>query len=105
MTKTDRRFQRQFEALAQTFPALRAPLAALRKGRWCVLRLPLALLFIAGGFASFLPLLGVWMIPVGLLLLAVDLPFLRGPISVLLIRARRRISLWIRWFRARRAGS
>ncbi len=105
MTKTDRRFQRQFDALTRRFPALARPLRALRVGRWRILRLPLALLFIAGGFMSFLPLLGVWMIPVGLLLLAVDLPFLRGPISAFVVRARRRISLWVRWFRAVRARS
>jgi hypothetical protein len=43
------------------------------------LRLPLALLLIAGGFLGFLPLLGFWMVPLGVLLLAEDVPFLRRP--------------------------
>ena len=30
-----------------------------------------------GGIFSFLPLLGVWMLPLGLLLIAQDVPFLQ----------------------------
>ena len=32
---------------------------------------------IAGGFLSFLPVLGVWMVPVGLAILAIDFPPVR----------------------------
>lgn len=42
-----------------------------------LLRFPLALLFIAGGIFSFLPLLGIWMLPLGLILLSIDVPFVR----------------------------
>jgi hypothetical protein len=91
MSPTERRFKRQFEALSRLVPVLRRPLVILRGQRWLVIRLPLALLLIIGGLLSFLPFLGIWMLPLGLLLLAVDLPLLRGPISVLIIRARRRI--------------
>jgi hypothetical protein len=35
---------------------------------------------IVAGFLGFLPLLGFWMIPLGLVLLALDLPFLRTPL-------------------------
>jgi hypothetical protein len=98
MTRAERRFQRQFDALSRLIPALRKPLVMLQRKGWWLIRLPLALLFIAGGFLSFLPFLGIWMLPLGLLLLAIDLPTLRGPISALMIRARRRISQWvIRW--------
>jgi hypothetical protein len=63
-----------------------------------VLRVPLALICILGGMLWFLPLLGLWMLPFGLLLLAVDVPVLRGPISALVIRSRRQIGLWrSRW--------
>ncbi|MCU0802600.1 MAG: hypothetical protein MUD11_12650 [Rhodobacteraceae bacterium] len=95
MTREDRRFHRQFEALSRLLPALRGPLRVLRGNRWLLVRLPLALVFIAGGLLSFLPFLGVWMLPFGLLLLAVDLPFLRGPISALMVRLRRRIGRWL----------
>lgn len=96
MTREDRRFQRQFDMLSRLIPALRAPLHMLRGNRWLLLRLPLAILFIAGGVFSILPFLGIWMLPLGLLLLAIDLPALRGPISAIIIRTRRRISRWRR---------
>ncbi|WP_295070869.1 hypothetical protein [Tabrizicola sp.] len=65
-------------------------MSTLRKDSWFPIRFPVALLLIAGGVFSFLPFLGVWMLPLGFLLLAVDLPVLRGPISALIIRARRK---------------
>jgi hypothetical protein len=40
------------------------------------------------------------MLPLGLLLLAVDLPVLRGPISVLIIRSRRIAKRWLRRWQA-----
>lgn len=47
--------------------------------RW--LRIPAGVLLIAGGVLSFLPLLGIWMLPLGLMLLAADVPFLRRPMA------------------------
>ena len=88
--RRERRFQRQFEALERLFPPLRGPMSTLRRDSWFPVRFPLALLLIAGGVFSFLPVLGVWMLPLGLMLLAVDLPVLRGPISALIIRGRRK---------------
>ena len=44
-------------------------------------RVPLALVVMASGFVGFLPILGFWMLPLGLALLALDLPFLRGPMA------------------------
>ena len=99
MTGRDRRFRRQFEMLERMFPSARSPIEALRSNRWFLVRLPLALILIAGGLASFLPVLGIWMPPLGLLLLAVDLPFLRGPISAFLIRGRRLLRGWHRRWR------
>ena len=48
------------------------------------LRVPLALVLMAGGFVGFLPVLGFWMLPLGLALLALDLPFMRSPMARLL---------------------
>ncbi|MDQ2805153.1 MAG: hypothetical protein M3Y41_21680 [Pseudomonadota bacterium] len=36
-------------------------------------------MLIGGGVLGFLPILGFWMVPLGLLLLAKDLPVLRRP--------------------------
>lgn len=100
MTSRERRFQRQFDALGRLVPALRGPMSTLRRDSWFPVRFPIALLMIAGGVFSFLPVLGLWMLPLGLLLLAVDLPILRGPISAIIIRGRRKSRILMhRWKR------
>ena len=105
MTRRERRFQRQFDMLERLFPPAKSPLEALRSNRWRLVRVPLALILILGGLVSFLPVLGIWMLPLGLLLLAVDLPVLRGPVSSFLIRGRRTLQRWARRWRHWRKGS
>ncbi|MDA7949782.1 MAG: hypothetical protein MPJ78_20230 [Hyphomicrobiaceae bacterium] len=56
-----------------------------------LIRLILGLVLIVGGLLGFLPVLGFWMIPLGLLILSVDLPVVR--------RWRRRLEVW--WGRRR----
>ena len=46
------------------------------------LRLVAAVLLIFGGFLSILPVLGLWMLPLGLALLAQDVPALKVPLEV-----------------------
>jgi hypothetical protein len=41
----------------------------------------MALLLILGGVFSILPGLGIWMLPLGLLVIALDVPFLRKPMG------------------------
>lgn len=61
------------------------PLGSARKPYAVWFRAPLALLLIAGGIVgTFLPILGFWMAPLGLALIAIDLPFLRGPLTRML---------------------
>lgn len=96
------RLERQFAAIERQIPALRRPLAAIRARGWWIVRLPIALLFVAGGLLSILPFLGLWMLPVGLMLLAVDLPLLRAPLSNTMIRSRRKATLWQRRWRQKR---
>ena len=83
MSRTERRFARQIARLQRTMPRLGA---TLRPGS--VVRLPAAVLLILGGMLGLLPVLGFWLIPVGLLLLAVDLPVLRPLAASGLVRAR-----------------
>lgn len=59
-------------------------------------RIPTAFLLILGGVFSFLPVLGIWMLPLGLMLLAVDVPVIRPTVSAGFIRLRRRISVFWR---------
>lgn len=72
MSRTDRRFARQIDRMQRSLPRLGG---LLRPGS--VVRVPAAVLLILGGLLGFLPVLGFWMLPLGLLLLAVDLPVLR----------------------------
>jgi hypothetical protein len=100
MTNGERRFKRQFDAIERLIPPLRGPMSRLRRNSWFPVRFPIALLLIFGGLLGFLPVLGLWMLPLGLLLLAVDLPGLRGPISVVIIRSRLTSRRWLRRWRA-----
>jgi len=45
------------------------------ESRWA--RIPAGVLFILGGFLSILPVFGLWMLPVGVFLIAEDVPFVR----------------------------
>lgn len=78
--------ERRLELLIQRLPDrlqgivrwLRLPTA-----RW--VRIPASLLLILGGVFSILPILGLWMLPLGLMLLAEDVrPLRRGADRVLL---------------------
>lgn len=42
--------------------------------KWRLFRIPAGILLVLGGLAGFLPLVGFWMLPLGLALLAVDIP-------------------------------
>jgi hypothetical protein len=53
----------------------------VRRPSSAFVRIPLALLLVGGGIFSFLPILGLWMLPLGLVLIAQDVPFLRPPLA------------------------
>jgi len=46
----------------------------LREPKWRSLRIPVGVLFVFGGILGFFPLVGFWMLPLGLALLAPDVP-------------------------------
>ncbi len=102
MGKREDRLQRQFEAIERALPGSGA-LRTLRSGRYRMLRIPLSVFLILGGLAGFLPILGFWMVPVGLLLLAIDIPVLQPCVSAAVIRVRRRVDIWQRRWRHWRA--
>ncbi|MFO1435351.1 MAG: PGPGW domain-containing protein [Gammaproteobacteria bacterium] len=57
-----------------------------------LLRIALGMVLIIFGFLGFLPIVGFWMIPLGLMLLSYELSWIR--------RIRRRTAVW--WFGRRR---
>jgi hypothetical protein len=88
--KSTKRFQRQFDKIEYSVPGPVSHLfAVLRSPGATLVRIPLAILLVLGGIFSILPVLGLWMLPLGLLLLAIDLPFLRGPLAGAIVRFRR----------------
>ena len=45
-----------------------------------IVRILVSALLILGGVFSFLPVVGVWMLPLGLIIISQDLPFLQTPL-------------------------
>lgn len=96
------RLARQFDVIKRRVPATARFVTWLQARNATIFRVQIAILMVLGGMFSFLPVLGLWMLPFGLMLLAVDLPFLQGPVTGAIIRLRRRASIWARWRRIRR---
>jgi hypothetical protein len=95
-----RKLDRLIERLNSKLPdRLSSIVAWLVSPSGMLIRLPLGLLFIVGGFFSFLPLLGFWMLPLGILLIAVDVP----PVRRWVIRTWPKIEARWRLYRQRKS--
>jgi len=98
-----RRLERRVDRIEGKLPDTMArALRWLREPQATWVRVPVGILMIVGGLLSFLPVLGIWMLPLGLVLLAYDVPFLKAPIGRALVWGERR---WKEWRRRRRAAS
>ena len=86
------------EGLARMIRRMRAPQARL-------VRLPLGVLCIIGSFLWFLPVLGLWFLPLGLLLIAQDVRFLRRPVGRMTLYLLDRWTKLRKWWKRRRARS
>ncbi len=80
---------------------LDGPIRWLRSpgSRW--VRIPLGLLFVLGGFLWFLPVVGIEMLPIGLLLLAQDVPLIRGLAARMVLWLALQALRLLRWWRGR----
>jgi hypothetical protein len=95
-TERDHDRERRLDLLVRRLPPrfqdtirwLRRPSA-----RW--VRIPAGLLLAVGGVFSILPLLGLWMLPLGLVLLAEDIPPLRRGTDTALAWIERRRPNWM----------
>lgn len=85
--KATERLNRLFDRIALKAPWAAGTITWLRdpSARW--FRIPVSILLILGGIFSILPGLGIWMLPLGLLLLAIDLVYIREPVVNFTIRA------------------
>jgi hypothetical protein len=99
MNAADARLERQFDRIGRQVPASKGFLGWVRRPHMHLVRIPLAIVLMLGGVFSFLPVLGIWMLPLGLLVLAVDVPPLRGPVGRGIVRLQRFIANSSRWFR------
>lgn len=100
MSKSAARLNRLFDKLERRVPPTVARwLNWMRRPEARLVRIPLGILLILGGIFSFLPVLGIWMLPLGLLLLALDLIFLQAPVNTAIVRGGRK---WTTWQRSRR---
>jgi hypothetical protein len=96
-TRGSDELEQAFDRLEQEVPdALTRTIKWMRKPQARAVRLPLGVLCILGSFLWFLPVLGLWFLPLGLLLIAQDVRFLRRPVG--------RMTLYLldRWTRVRR---
>lgn len=93
--KARARFEREFRRLRERNPRIARTLNRVSHRRWRPIRMPVAILLILGGFLAILPVLGLWMIPAGVVLLAIDIPQLQRPVG--------RLMVWVR-VKMRRLG-
>ena len=84
-TPSERRFARQMDRVEEIAPWIRK----YRGPEWRLARLLMAILLMLGSFLWILPFFGMWMMPLALMLLAIDIPVLQGPMAALFIRTRR----------------
>jgi hypothetical protein len=104
MSTPQARLDRQFDRIGRQFPATAGFLKWLRRPNMALIRVPVGFLLILGGVFSFLPILGAWMLPLGLLVLAIDIPPLKKPVGDGIVRLQRWISLTRRKWRKKAAS-
>lgn len=75
--------EQAFERLGSLLPKLKPLLHWLRSDRSKWVRLPVGILCIVASFFWFLPVVGLEFFPIGLMLIAQDVPFLRRPAGLL----------------------
>jgi hypothetical protein len=89
--------ERRLERLIARLPeGLQAKVRWLRRPGMRWVRVPAGLLLVGGSVLSILPLFGLWMLPLGLVLLAEDIPPLRHARDRLLGWVERRRPHWLR---------
>ena len=87
----DRPLRRLLAALPSK---MRRAMVWLLRTKWSWLRVSAGILLVIGGLLGFLPILGFWMVPLGILLLAEEIPILQRPTMRALGAMQR---WWDRW--------
>lgn len=99
--KAGRVLERRLDRAERHLPRILAEwLTHLRKPSASWLRVPLGFLLVVGGLLGFLPVLGFWMLPLGLVLLSLDFALLRRPTARTIVSGERH---WRRFRRRNRS--
>lgn len=97
MTRDHERLDRIVERYSARMPDWMARFVEwVRKPQLRVPRIVAGILLVLCGFVGFLPVLGFWMVPLGLLLLAQDVTFLRRPTVNAIYWVERKWQAWRR---------
>ena len=100
----DDELETAFDTLEREIPGrLQRAVRWLRRPQARKVRIPLGVLCILGSFFWFLPVLGLWFLPLGLLLIAQDVPFLRRPVGKMTLYLLERWKQLRKWWARRRA--
>lgn len=103
MNEGKRELDRAYDRLEDEVPdRMSRAIRWLRDPRSRKWRIPLGLLFLVGGCLWFLPVVGLELVPIGLLLIAQDVPFLRKPVARMMLWLEDRWRALKCWWRARR---
>ncbi|RBM08795.1 hypothetical protein [Novacetimonas cocois] len=89
-------YERRMDLLVRRLPSrLQAVVHRLRRpsARW--IRMPVGIILVPAGFLAILPVFGLWMTPLGLMLLAEDVPLLRRGMARILEWIERRHPGWM----------
>lgn len=98
--KAGRVLHRRLDRAERQLPGIFAAwLAHLRHPSASWLRVPLGVLLVLGGLLGFLPVLGFWMLPLGVVLLSLDFAMLRRPTARTIVSGERH---WRRFRRRNR---
>jgi hypothetical protein len=81
MTSTGDPLDIEMQRIERNFRSTRPFMEWLRQPRSKWLRLPAGVALVAGGTLGFLPILGFWMVPLGLVVVAQDVKPLRPPLA------------------------
>jgi hypothetical protein len=104
VTRRHDELERAFDEIEELAPPrLTRAVHWLRRpqARW--VRLPLGIVCIIGSALWFLPVLGLWFLPLGLLLIAQDVRFLRRPVGRMTLYLLARWAQLRQWWTRRRA--
>lgn len=88
-SKASARLDRLYARIGRKIPVSAGFLAWARRPSARLVRIPVGLLLVLGGVLSILPILGLWMLPLGLMLLAIDFPPLQTPVAWAIIKGQR----------------